>query len=101
MWKYFEKNLNNGIEINMKESFYCGDAAGRPKSGSRKKDFSDGDRKFALNIGIDFKSPEMLFLGLKETLPKIEFDPKKLAEGPKSIIKGGKAGDDKDLASDK
>ena len=36
------------------KSFYCGDAAGRvegwkPKA---KKDFSDSDRKFAMNVGI-------------------------------------------------
>jgi bifunctional polynucleotide phosphatase/kinase len=37
------------------ESFYCGDAAGRPQ------DFSDSDRKFAENAGIEFKTPEEVF----------------------------------------
>ena len=43
--------------------------------------------KFALNCGIGFKTPEMFFLGEKETLPAIEWDPKTL---PKSgqVIKG-------------
>lgn len=53
----------------MKESFYCGDAAGRPAKGKRKKDFSDTDRKFAINIGIKFYTPEMYFLGENERLP--------------------------------
>lgn len=48
-----------------KESFYCGDAVGR------KKDFSDTDYKFALNININFFTPEHLFLGKKNELPKI------------------------------
>lgn len=38
---------------------FCGDAAGR--SG----DFSDSDRKFAMNCGIDFVTPEVFF-GMRE-----------------------------------
>lgn len=34
---------------------YCGDAAGR------SADFSDSDRKFAYNCGMDFVTPEVLF----------------------------------------
>jgi len=48
-------------------SFYCGDAAGRPA------DFSDTDRKFALNIPIQFISPETLFLNKQQELPPIEY----------------------------
>ena len=33
-------------------STYVGDAAGRPKDGTRGKDFSDSDYKLALNLGI-------------------------------------------------
>lgn len=42
----------------MKKSFYCGDAAGRLKTSSTPKDFSDSDLKFALNIGLPFLTPE-------------------------------------------
>ena len=39
----------------MLNSFYCGDAAGRPK------DFSDSDRGFAQAAGLRFFTPEELF----------------------------------------
>ena len=47
----------------MNESFYCGDAAGRPATKNKQKDFSDGDLKFAQNIWLKFHTPESLFLG--------------------------------------
>jgi bifunctional polynucleotide phosphatase/kinase len=52
----------NNDDRPIKESFYVGDAAGRPKEGSRKKDFSDSDLKFALNLEIDFYVPEEFFV---------------------------------------
>jgi len=87
MWKHFCEKMNGGVAPDTKESFYIGDAAGRPKSGTRKADHDITDYKFALNCGIGFKTPEMFFLGEKETLPTIEWDPKTL---PKSgqVIKG-------------
>jgi len=39
----------------VKKSFYCGDAAGR------KDDFSDSDKEFAQNCGIQFYEPEDIF----------------------------------------
>lgn len=45
--------------------FYVGDAAGR------KGDFSDSDRKFAHNCGIQFYTPEEFFLGAKFNLPPL------------------------------
>ena len=57
----------------MKDSFYCGDAAGRPKTATRPRDFTDTDLKFAINVGLPFKTPEQLFLGESgESVQKIE-----------------------------
>lgn len=58
MWKYLKDDIFQEYKIDMKESFYCGDAAGRPKTASRSKDFSDSDIKFAHNIGLKFYTPE-------------------------------------------
>lgn len=63
MWEYFEKNLNGDVKIDKTKSFYCGDAAGRPKTKDRKKDFTDSDIKFAYNIEMPFKTPEDFFCG--------------------------------------
>jgi bifunctional polynucleotide phosphatase/kinase len=55
---------NNKID---KNSFYCGDAAGRPE------DFSDTDLKFALNIKLTFYTPEEFFLDKKKEESKISY----------------------------
>lgn len=44
-------------KLDIANSFYCGDAAGR------KGDFSPDDKFFALNTGLKFYTPEMLFRG--------------------------------------
>nr|CAH7721081.1 unnamed protein product [Callosobruchus chinensis] len=83
MWNYLQNEKNDGIEINKKESFYVGDAAGRDKVPSRKyKDHSCVDRLFALNIGLKFYTPEEFFLKQKPEPHKMpEFDPKSLPGG--------------------
>ena len=48
MFDVFAKYLTDDDTI----LFYCGDAAGR------KGDFSDSDKNFAFNIGVDFITPE-------------------------------------------
>ncbi|RZC84987.1 hypothetical protein C5167_047772 [Papaver somniferum] len=64
MWRVMEQQFNSGISIDMDQSFYVGDAAGR------KKDHSDADIKFAESrlamlclqaIGLKFYVPEEFF----------------------------------------
>uniref|UniRef100_A0A034W8B2 Bifunctional polynucleotide phosphatase/kinase n=1 Tax=Bactrocera dorsalis TaxID=27457 RepID=A0A034W8B2_BACDO len=67
MWQYLVDNKNEGVDIDLSKSFYVGDAAGRPESGSgknkRRKDHSLADRRFAANIDLSFYTPEEHFLG--------------------------------------
>lgn len=64
IWSLLANEYNSGIDIDMKKSFYVGDAAGRivnwaPK---KKKDFSCSDRLFAMNLKLNFYTPEEHFL---------------------------------------
>eukprot|EP00842_Homolaphlyctis_polyrhiza_P004007 jgi/Hompol1/4607/HPOL_003744-RA len=86
MWHLFESQLNGGIAIRRDLSFYCGDAAGRyisdqdpmlalggsdeemhptthawSKASLARKDHADTDHKWALNVGIRFIVPQVLF----------------------------------------
>lgn len=66
MWDFCRDTVFQEFTIDVKGSLYCGDAAGRPKTATRPKDFSDNDIKFAANIGVEFFTPEELFLGEKK-----------------------------------
>ncbi|XP_073143090.1 polynucleotide 3'-phosphatase ZDP [Henckelia pumila] len=55
MWKIMEKEFNSGLPVDMNQSFYVGDAAGRPD------DHSDADIKFAQALGLKFYVPEEYF----------------------------------------
>jgi bifunctional polynucleotide phosphatase/kinase len=87
MWHYFTKNMNKGKDVKLGDSFYIGDAAGRPKNGPRAADFDDTDYKFGLNVGLQFKTPEQFYLGQKETIPVLEFNPKAIKTAG-SVFKG-------------
>jgi bifunctional polynucleotide phosphatase/kinase len=71
MWDELIDNHNKGVEPDMSECIFVGDAAGRPKDWQpgAVKDFGCGDRKFGLNIGAQFMTPEEFFLGLKTPAP--------------------------------
>ncbi|XP_064360608.1 bifunctional polynucleotide phosphatase/kinase, partial [Dromaius novaehollandiae] len=82
MWEHLCEQANEGLAVAVEKSFYVGDAAGRPPDwapGRKKKDFSCGDRLFALNAGLRFHTPEEFFLGwapARFALPA--FDPRQL-----------------------
>ncbi|KAG6395574.1 hypothetical protein SASPL_141697 [Salvia splendens] len=56
MWKIMEKEFNSSLPIDMEQSFYVGDAAGRAG------DHSDADKKFAQAVGLKFYVPEDYFV---------------------------------------
>ncbi|GFR81523.1 bifunctional polynucleotide phosphatase/kinase, partial [Elysia marginata] len=92
MWEKLCKNYNSGKDIDLKTSFYVGDAAGREKDWApkKKKDFSCSDRLFALNTGVTFFTPEEYFLNEKPTkkykMPV--FDPRKLDPNDNCVPSG-------------
>jgi len=82
-WERFLED-HNKVKVDMKASFFVGDAAGRAKNwnGAKiKKDFNCSDRKFAANIGLPFHTPDEYFLGEK----KAKFDWGKEPD-PKTIL---------------
>lgn len=71
MWDKFTKELNGGMAIDKAESFYVGDAAGRPDDFMDKEGApADSDKQFAEAIGLPFKTPEDMF---GESSPNKEF----------------------------
>ena len=55
--------LKEYMKLDPKSCLMVGDAAGRPacKISGKKKDFSASDRNFAVNCGLDFRTPEEFF----------------------------------------
>lgn len=68
MWDHFVTHCTHGMTIDLSQSFYVGDAAGRMKNWKpgASKDFSPSDRMFAANIGLQFYTPEEYFCGEPE-----------------------------------
>ena len=66
MWTFFLENHQINYDDIHQDTFYCGDAAGRPKNylPGQPKDFNISDRYFAQNIGVKFDTPEETFLNL-------------------------------------
>ncbi|KAJ6440651.1 bifunctional polynucleotide phosphatase/kinase [Purpureocillium lavendulum] len=83
MWKEVceDYDIPEG-EVDLKNSFFVGDAGGRVAGlagdsdgvAATAKDFSCSDRNFAHNVGIDYKTPEEFFLGHKPRNFQRDFD---------------------------
>ncbi|TRZ09247.1 hypothetical protein HGM15179_017859 [Zosterops borbonicus] len=95
MWDHLCEKANGDVAVSVPDSFYVGDAAGRPPNwapGRKKKDFSCSDRLFALNAGLRFLTPEEKFLGWAPApfeLPAFDprhLDPKAPPEPPKDEL---------------
>lgn len=72
MWDELTANWNDNIEVDLAASFYVGDAAGRTKGSRRMKaDHNDTDRKWALNVGLRFMTPEQAFADKPEEEPYV------------------------------
>ena len=72
MFDLFTKKFNDNAPLDLSECIYVGDAAGRKKSSTYKRnDFSNSDYKFALNCRLKFLTPEEFFLGEKSAYPII------------------------------
>jgi bifunctional polynucleotide phosphatase/kinase len=68
-------------DIDLANSFYVGDAAGRPHGWkqSMKQDHAASDYKFALNVGMKFHTPEEFFHGEQHGEERyLGFDPRSL-----------------------
>lgn len=62
---FFDKIKNSYMDY--ENSFYCGDACGRPK------DHGDSDLKFALNCKLKFMIPEHIFDNTKNKFPDVKY----------------------------
>lgn len=79
MWQALCDHKNDGIPVDVGQSYFVGDAAGRPenKAMKKKKDHSSVDRLMALNIGLEFFTPEEHFLKAgRQKWVHPEFNPK-------------------------
>lgn len=80
-----EVGMENGI--NLEESFFVGDAAGRlsENGGTTGKDFAASDRKFAINAGLVFHTPEEYFRNKPVRLHELDgFDPRQFVNPEKT-----------------
>jgi bifunctional polynucleotide phosphatase/kinase len=78
-WHLLQDSHNDSIKIDLKSSFFVGDAAGRIDGATKRRlDHSCADRLFSTNVGLRFFTPEQHFLGCTNDEPFLlpGFDPK-------------------------
>ena len=61
MWHALVAHHQGGVEPEMEQCFFVGDAAGREATSSRKKDHGRGDKDFAEALKLKFYLPEEVF----------------------------------------
>lgn len=66
VWNFIQESEKMTIDTD--KSFFVGDSAGRRAIVGKKKDYSCCDRTFALNLGIDFFTPEEYFFKSQEII---------------------------------
>lgn len=93
MWDLFVQLIGGVAHIDANNSFYVGDAAGRPARPEIPKDFSDSDLRFSINIGLRFQTPEEHFLDKANEAVRVDaisgFDPRALVTSQNhSLIDG-------------
>lgn len=83
MWNYFLEAILGRDDPDMALSFFVGDAAGRPENWKpgRRADHASADRKFAMNVGLAYLTPEQFFHG-EAHIPHLpdEFIPSEILE---------------------
>lgn len=78
MWNLLETSFNGNVKVDRLNSIYVGDAAGRVRTKERlRSDHSLSDRLFAINLNVNFFTPEQFFLKKKkiEEFSMPVFDP--------------------------
>ncbi|RDW60769.1 DNA kinase Pnk1 [Coleophoma cylindrospora] len=87
MWEELldDYDIDTTKDLDLENSIFVGDAAGRHASHGKAKDFSCSDRNFAENVGIKFYTPEEYFLHEEPRPFTRTFDPSTYIESSPTI----------------
>lgn len=88
MWTCLIREKNGSIPVDITDSFFVGDAAGRKRPDGKAADHSNADLLFAYNIGLKFFTPEEYFLAqTPQTYNFPDFDPRGYSSEDPDILK--------------